>query len=85
MPSAYLRIMTNQRTTRAILAGVILSTVALSMAAPAASAQAPTDIKAPSPGKLEPPSPLMSYIAAFILAGGALALTAMPSRRTHQD
>ncbi len=50
--------------------------------APLALAQ---DARAPTPGDIEPPSPVPAYLAGILLAGGALALTAMPSRRTHED
>lgn len=43
------------------------------------------DAVAPSPGDLEAPSPLGAYAVGIILAGAALALCAMPSRRTHED
>lgn len=41
--------------------------------------------RAPSPGELDAPSPLGAYAAGIILAGAALAICAMPSRRTHED
>ena len=56
-------------------------TAALALA-PSASAQ---DVQAPVPGKLDQPSPLGAYAIAILLGGGALALSTMPSGRTHED
>jgi len=65
---------------RRAAAGVALA-AALAIA-PAAPAQ---NVQAPTPGELDQPSPLGAYALAILLGGAALALSAMPSKRTHED
>ncbi len=50
-----------------------------------ADASAQTTIVAPTPGDIEAVSPLPSYILALLLVGAALALTVLPSKRSHED
>lgn len=47
-------------------------------------AQAPS-IVAPTPGEIDPTSPLPAYIFGVLLVGAALALTVLPSKRSHED
>ncbi|MEQ9616706.1 MAG: hypothetical protein RLN60_01585 [Phycisphaerales bacterium] len=60
----------------------VLCLAVLAVAAGEASAQ---QFTAPTPGQIEPSSPLPAYIVGILLMGGALALTVFPSKRSHED
>jgi len=62
---------------------VPLAIAVVGLASSIASAQ--QTIIPPKPGAIEPASPLPAYMFGLLLAGIAIGLTVMPSKRSHED
>jgi hypothetical protein len=68
----------------AALAAVVALVMA-SAAGSAARAQSGANALPPAPRTTDRPPVVLHYAVAFLLAGGVVALSIMPSKRGHQD
>ncbi len=65
--------------------GALAALAVFSAAGAAARAQSGANALPPAPRSTDRPPVVLHYAVAFLLAGGVVVLSIMPSKRGHQD
>lgn len=72
-----------KKSTLAVAVATLSILASAALAQPAKKGEEPP--QPPAPGKMEDPGSITAYIVGILLVGAIFGISAMPSRRGHQD